>query len=80
MKSNGNGVRRVIERPFGAASRRGSPNGKQIAYTLNDLAGVGIYIMTDEGQNNRRITRDNTWAGFSAWSPDGQWIAYELRS
>ena len=78
MKSNGNGVRRVIERPFGGGQPTWSPNGKQIAYTLNDLAGVGIYIMTDEGQNNRRITRDNTWADSPAWSPDGQWIAYEL--
>jgi len=78
MKSNGNGVRRVIERRFGGGQPTWSPLGKQIAYTLNDLAGIGIYIMTDEGQNNRRITRDNTWAASPAWSPDGQWIVYEL--
>ena len=78
MKSNGEGLRRVIERRKGGGAPTWSPDGKQIAYKLWGPAGSGIYIMTAEGQNNRRITRENTWAAQPVWSPDGQWIAYEL--
>lgn len=53
-----------------------SPDGKQIAYTLG-IAGNGVYIMSAEGQNSRRVTPDNIWSDKPAWSPDGQWIAYE---
>ena len=54
-----------------------SPDGKQIAYTLS-IAGSGVYVVSAEGQNNRRLTRENAWSNNPAWSPDGQWIAYEL--
>ena len=53
-----------------------SPDGKQIAYTLG-IAGNGVYIMSAEGQNSRRVTPENIWSDKPAWSPDGQWIAYE---
>ena len=53
-----------------------SPDGKKIAYIL-DIAGSGVYVMSAEGQNSRRVTPEKTWSESPAWSPDGQWIAYE---
>ena len=54
-----------------------SPDGKQIAYTVARMMGIGIYIMDTDGQNARRVSPLGTWSYNPAWSLDGKWIAYD---
>jgi TolB protein len=54
-----------------------SPNGRRIAYTLNDDCGGGlaVFAVNRDGTHRRRLTRG--WDSFDAtWSPNGRRILF----
>jgi TolB protein len=56
-----------------------SPDGQQIAYTMNigeNLDASSIYVMNADGTRLRRVTYQNSI--LAAWSPDGAHIAYTM--
>ncbi len=59
-----------------------SPDGKQIAYCVNDpdpiKPVVYLYVVDREGHNRRRLTGGGEYIENFAWSPDGRKIAYNV--
>jgi TolB protein len=48
----------------------------KIAFVSNVTGTKEIYVMDYDGENMRRVTRDNMMAVYPAWFPGGQRIAY----
>lgn len=69
---------------FGAPSSRSdkepvwSPSGKRIAFVSNRGGAEQIYVMNRDGGGLRRLTQNAGSKGNVAWSPAGNWIAYEV--
>lgn len=56
-----------------------SPDGKQIAFTADDLPAhedSNLYVVGANGRGLRQLTHGLLGVGDLAWSPDGQWIAF----
>jgi TolB protein len=53
-----------------------SPNGRQIAFVIEDNNQIDIWLMSSDGSNPRRLTHSGAVDVYPAWSPDGQQIAY----
>jgi Tol biopolymer transport system component len=53
-----------------------SPDGRSIVFGLETDTDAGIAIMSADGADLRNLTRKG-FQGQAAFSPDGQWIAYE---
>lgn len=53
-----------------------SPDGESIAYMSDADGDWDIYVMAQDGSNQRRITNNNALDRFPAWSPDGRYIAF----
>jgi len=49
-----------------------------IAFVSNATGAKEIYVMDYDGENRRRITRDNTIATYPDWFPDGRRIVYTM--
>jgi Tol biopolymer transport system component len=74
MNPDGTGVTRMTNDSAFEYSPAWSPDGKQIAFNVNDQ----IYKMDADGSHSTRLT-DGTTQGFGgepAWSPDGKKIAF----
>lgn len=54
-----------------------SPDGTQIAYCAFTQGQSDLYLMSSDGQNRRRLTRDRQPDVMPRWSPDGKKIAYQ---
>ena len=54
-----------------------APDGKQIAFSREIDAVTNIWVEDLKG-NATQITFDPLYAAFPSWSPDGQWITFEL--
>lgn len=53
-----------------------SPNGQQIAFVSDRTGQPELYVMDSAGANVQRLTYGQ-WVDAPAWSPKGDWIAYE---
>jgi Tol biopolymer transport system component len=59
-----------------------SPDGTQIAFRHGDdlvepSGDEEVYVMNADGTNVRRLTDNADFDSAPAWSPDGQWLAFE---
>ncbi len=76
VERSGRIVRRLTYSPGVDTSPCFSPNGQQIVF-ISDRAGTPeIYVMDVTGASVQRLTYGQ-WADAPAWSPKGDWIAYE---
>ncbi len=57
-----------------------SPDGKTLAYSRRGADGiVNVWRVNLAADQPRQITFDAEFAGFPCWSPDGRWLAVQLR-
>ena len=62
-----------------------SPDGGRIAFVSTRDGGNGLFVMEENGSNQKRLTPDMNLTANPTWSPDGNWIAFgaldeEIRS
>jgi TolB protein len=62
--------------PGGVVSVRVSPDQQNIVYTTNDEH--NLYLADAHGGASARLVMTSKQANDPAWSPDGQWIAYDF--
>ena len=82
MTADGGRLRQVAENALSGTTW--SPDGKQIAFVPAKFLrneGRNIHVIDIDGNNLRQLTRlgRDTLANYPAWSPDGQWIAYDFK-
>lgn len=75
-RSSGRIVRRLTYSPGVDTSPSFSPNGQQIAFISDRAGSPELYVMDNTGANTQRLTYGQ-WVDAPAWSPKGDWIAYE---
>ena len=83
MNSDGTGLERVTDDPYGEGELAWSPDGKQMAFTSNRNATSDesnrsdVYVTNSDGSGEvRRITDRPGDEGGLAWSPDGSELLY----
>jgi TolB protein len=59
-----------------------SPDSAQLTYWRDPYengqpTGTAVYVINADGTNERRLTDPAMFAGFSDWSPDGEWIVFD---
>jgi len=67
----------LLAKPGPYARPRLSPDGKRLAVTMEDAAGLNIWIYDMQRDNLSRLTRNDVAPSAAVWSPDGQYIAYQ---
>jgi Tol biopolymer transport system component len=57
-----------------------SPDGKQIAYNSRKQGGsINVWTQPVDGGPPRQLTFDGEMMAFPCWSPDGKWLAFEVK-
>src|SRR5258705_1072302 len=56
-----------------------SPDGKQVAFNLNQNGAVNVWVASIKDGQRRQLTFDSQLMGFPSWSPDGQFLAFEMQ-
>lgn len=82
--NDGDNIQRPVEVNLtngqGGTDPAWSPDGSRIAFASDRAGSYDIYTMSsDDGQDVRRLTEDDTAEADPSWSPDGSWIAYTGR-
>jgi Tol biopolymer transport system component len=78
MRADGTHARRLTQLHGGTANVLDSqpdwsPSGRQIVFTRSDHGHESLWLMTDQGRRLHRLASD---AEAPAWSPTGDWIAF----
>ncbi len=76
IEKSGRILKRLTYSPGVDTSPSFSPNGQQLAFISDRSGNPEIYVMDAAGANAQRLTYGQ-WADAPAWSPKGEWIAYE---
>jgi Tol biopolymer transport system component/DNA-binding winged helix-turn-helix (wHTH) protein len=64
----------------GVRSPRPSPDSQSVAFHLIENDGsMNVWTQTLDGGPRRRVTHDPEAASFPVWSPDGKWLALEVK-
>jgi Tol biopolymer transport system component len=57
-----------------------SPDGTQVAFTRKQGGPMNTWIIPVSGGQAKQLTFDSEMAGFPSWSPDGKWLAIEIKT
>jgi Tol biopolymer transport system component len=56
-----------------------SPDGKQIVFNIADNGIINSWIVLVSGGQPKQLTFDQELAGFACWSPDGKFLAFQIK-
>ena len=71
------GTARLLADVGGTAARPlFSPDGKRLAYVSTRIGAIGVYVLTLDGGEVRRLTHDDAALTLEAWSPDSRAILF----
>lgn len=76
MKADGSGIRRLTNTAGGEYSAKYSPDGRSIAYVLQDDSGWTVRVMDADGSHQRQVAGPYDFAEFPSWTHDGSELYY----
>jgi Tol biopolymer transport system component len=77
VRTDGSGLRRVIKSPVTDCNPAWSPDGRWIAYTVEDSRDHWtVAVARADGSDAHRLPIGREGGGYPAWSPDGTRLAY----
>ena len=69
---------RILDLPLHPINLRLSPDGRLLALTAEMNGARNVWVMPVGGGSPRQVTFEKEGAGFTAWSPDGRFLAMSL--
>src|SRR4029077_18602178 len=78
--ANGGEARLLVSHPANESRPLYSPDGKRMAFTSARSGNGGIYLLSLESGDLKRLTFDDSSDQLDAWSADGRWIYFTSSS